>query len=114
MPTYLSHVFVLPIISTLLKNNMLPSVANDMVAFAASIFCLGTGYVFCLCCVQEFSLAGGQDAMNVIFLLRFAGTANLWKNTLFPDIKKPRKCGVFLCPCSGGVICFWALLIVYA
>lgn len=43
--TYLSHVFVLLAVGTLLKMDMLSSVPNDAVAFASIIACLVAGHV---------------------------------------------------------------------
>ncbi len=50
--TYLSHVFVVLVISTLLKNKLLP-VANDVIAGTAIIICLGVGYVSFVCIEQR-------------------------------------------------------------
>lgn len=43
--TYLSHVFVLLCISTLIKRNLLPPLPNDMMAFISILLCLFLGHV---------------------------------------------------------------------
>ena len=53
--TYLSHIFILLAVSTLLKNNMVKSLPNDLIALISIIGCLLTGYISFLFLEQRMS-----------------------------------------------------------
>lgn len=53
--TYLSHTFVLLVISTLLKREIIHTVPNDLLAASSTVLCLLTGYLSYRTCEQPLS-----------------------------------------------------------